>query len=226
MAQFHSFLWPSNIPLYIRAFVLEVRSWSGHSVPVNLHQTKYYPIGYTSVQNVFGVKNKYYPPFWQERARSQGSSLPLWGLGSAKRWKLPMQASYPAREHLSSIQSRSSHSAEAQLRRQISAGSTLRARSSDTVQVTSLREPGTQDPVGPLAPQYTQMRAGPLDCDPWRELPPLGLGGGDQGEVRCCFKDWAQPMDKLWWGLWSSVAHSPQSVPGPQITHRPEAGGP
>ena len=100
-----------------------------------------------------------------------------------------MQASYPAQEHLPSIQSRSSHSAEAQLRRHISAGSTLRARSSDTVQVTSLREPGTQDPVGPLASQYTQMRAGPLDCDPWRQLPPLGLGGGDQGEVRCCFKD-------------------------------------
>ena len=111
MAQFHSFLWPSNMPLYICAFVLEVRSWSGHSVPVNLHQTKCYPIGYTPVQNVFGVKNKYYPPFWQERARSQGSSFPLWGLDSAKRWKLPRQASYPAWEHLSSTQARSSHSA-------------------------------------------------------------------------------------------------------------------
>ena len=39
----------------------------------------------------------------------------------------------------------------------------LRARPSDSVQLTSLREPGAQDPTGPQAPQGPQM-VGPRFC--------------------------------------------------------------
>ena len=59
-------------------------------------------------------------------------------------------------------------SAQARLRRQISAGGTLRARPPDPAQLSSLRKPGTQEPAGPRAPQATQIGVGPADCDPWR----------------------------------------------------------
>lgn len=42
-------------------------------------------------------------------------------------------------------------------KRQNSAGSSFRARSSDSVQLSSLREPGAEDPTGPQAPQVVQM---------------------------------------------------------------------
>ena len=47
-------------------------------------------------------------------------------------------------------------SAQAWLKRQISVGGSLRARSPDTAQLSSLREPGAQDPAGPQAPQAAQ----------------------------------------------------------------------
>lgn len=34
-----------------------------------------------------------------------------------------------------------------------------------------------------------------VDCDPWRLPPPLGLGGGDEGEVCCCIQAWARLVD-------------------------------
>ena len=72
-------------------------------------------------------------------------------------------------------------SAQARLKREISAGSTLIAKSPDPVQPSSLREPGAQDPAGP---QVTQVGPGPSDCDQWRPPPPSGRRGGDGGEVR------------------------------------------
>ena len=45
---------------------------------------------------------------------------------------------------------------QAWLKRQISFGHSLRARSPDPAQLSSLREPGAQDPTGLQAPQATQ----------------------------------------------------------------------
>ena len=47
-------------------------------------------------------------------------------------------------------------SAQAQPKRQISAGGALRARCPDPAQLSSLREPGAQVPAGPQAPQAVQ----------------------------------------------------------------------
>ena len=94
--------------LGVRSFVLEVRSWSGNNVPVNLHQT-----------NVILCSDK----------KGQGPKAQL----------SPSKVQVLAK------------------RRQISVGGSLRARSPDPAQLSSLREPGTQDPTGPQAPQAAQM---------------------------------------------------------------------
>ena len=54
-------------------------------------------------------------------------------------------------------------SAQAWLKRQISAGGSLRARSPEPAQPSSPREPGAQDPTGPQAPQAAQT-AGARSC--------------------------------------------------------------
>ena len=81
--------------LVVRSFALEVRSWSGNDVPVNLYQT-----------NVILCPDK----------KGQGSKVQL------SPSKAPVLAN----------------------RRQSSAASSLRARSPDSAQLSSLREPGAQ----------------------------------------------------------------------------------
>ena len=49
--------------LGVRGLVLQVRSWSGNDVQINLHQTDCYSL------------------FWQESARSPGTAFTLWGPG-------------------------------------------------------------------------------------------------------------------------------------------------
>ena len=106
--------------LGVRFFVLEVRSWSGNDVPVNLYQT-----------NVILRPNK---------------------KGPGPKTTDTFQGPHPGLEEA----------------RQSSAGSSLRAKSPDPAQLSSLREPGAQLswPSGSSGRQTG--RAGPPNCDPGR----------------------------------------------------------
>ena len=67
------------------------------------------------------------------------------------------------------------------LRRRISVGSSLGARFPDPVPLSPLREPGTQEPMGPQLPQATQtMGARSRRLHP-KQLLPLGRRGRDRG---------------------------------------------
>ena len=57
-------------------------------------------------------------------------------------------------------------SAQAPLKRQVSPGGALRARSPDPAQLSPLREPGAQDPARPQAAQTPQTRTGLKHCEP------------------------------------------------------------
>ncbi|KAJ8789202.1 hypothetical protein J1605_004943 [Eschrichtius robustus] len=78
-------------------------------------------------------------------------------------------------------------SAQPRLRRQISAGGTLRARPCPAIITEEARLPG---------PSWPSDSSGHPNSgrDPWRQPPPFGRGGGDGGEVRCCFQAWAWPV--------------------------------
>ena len=90
----------------VRFFVLEVRSWSGNDVPVNLYRM------------LFSILTR------------MAQLLPS---------EVPVLA-----------------------KRQISVSDALRARSPDPAQLSLLREPGTHNPTGRLAPQATPTAgAGP-----------------------------------------------------------------
>ena len=83
-------------------------------------------------------------------------------------------------------------------RRQISVGSSLRAKSPGPTQPSLLREPGTQDPTGPWPPQAAQRAgAGPTNQIPGRQLPPFGYRGRNREEVHHCLKAWAWPVGGL-----------------------------
>ena len=83
-------------------------------------------------------------------------------------------------------------------RRQISVGSSLRAKSLGPTQPSLLREPGTQDPTGPWPPQAAQRAgAGPTNQIPGRQLPPFGYRGRNREEVHHCLKAWAWPVGGL-----------------------------
>ena len=70
-------------------------------------------------------------------------------------------------------------------RRQISVGSSFRARFPYPAQLSSLREPGIQ-PKWPQSPQAVQMgRPGLTDCDPDRWPLLEGHRDRDGGEVHC-----------------------------------------
>ena len=143
-----------------RSYVLEVRSWSGNDVPINLHQT-----------NVIFCSNKKGPGL---KARLSSSEVPIL--------------------------------AE---RRQISAGSSLKVRSPEPAQLSSLRDPGAHDSTGPQALQGAQTVGGRLHpvrtaaAIRWWEWqtgspPPQGLG---------------PTSGQLWWGLWIPAGHVPQFIP-------------
>ena len=117
-------------------------------------------------------------------------------------------------------------SAQARLKRQISVGGSLRARSPDPARLSSLREPGAQDPAGPQAPQAAQMvgarspRLCPMQTAAaiirsqrrgWGRGSPLPQGLGPAS-------GWS------WQGLRSPAGHTPSLFPGPpQLTRQPEA---
>ena len=107
-------------------------------------------------------------------------------------------------------------------RRQISAGGSLRARSPDPAQLSSVREPSALDPPGPQAPQATQMaganahRLAP--CRP--PLPLVGTGRG-RGEVHYGPQAWARPVGDPGQG---SGIQRPVCSLGPQIIQRPKIG--
>ena len=78
-------------------------------------------------------------------------------------------------------------------RRQSSASGSLRARSPDPVQLSSLRELGAQDPTGSQALQATHTGgASPADTGPGRR--PLLLGHRGEGKGHRHLKAWAGPV--------------------------------
>ena len=84
------------------------------------------------------------------------------------------------------------------LKKQISTGGSLRARSPDPAQPSSLREPGVQDPNSPQPPQATQIAVrgpDPADCSPCRWPLILGHRGRNGGEVHYYLKAWDQPVE-------------------------------
>ena len=97
--------------LDVRSFVLEVRSWSGNDVPVNLYQT-----------NVIPCSDK----------KGQGPKTKL----------SPSEVQGPAK------------------RKQTSVGGSLRARSPDPAQLSSLREQSAQDSTDPQALLAAQIGEG------------------------------------------------------------------
>ena len=82
-------------------------------------------------------------------------------------------------------------SAQAWLRRQISAGGTFRVHSPGLAQPLSLREQEAQDPAitWPKAGGTWSYRLWPMET-----ATPLGLKDGDWGEFCCCFRAWAWPV--------------------------------
>ena len=113
--------------LRVRSFVLEVRSRSGHDVPVNFHQT-----------NVILCSDK----------KGQG---PKAQLSPSEALALRGLVTLPGSIH-PAPSLRPPTSAQAQLGRQISAGGILLDRSLDSTQPSSLREPGPQDPASSGCP--------------------------------------------------------------------------
>lgn len=85
-------------------------------------------------------------------------------------------------------------SAQAGQKRQVLAGSPLKVRSPDSAQLSSLREPGAQDPASPQAPQMPQREwsvpasQGPADCNPCTLLLTPGHEGRDGREVPRCLR--------------------------------------
>ena len=74
--------------------------------------------------------------------------------------------------------------------RQSSAGGSLRAKSPDPAQLSSLREPGAQ-PNWPSGSSGRQTgRPGPTVYDPGRRSLLLAWRDRDGGEVHCCLKAW------------------------------------
>lgn len=123
---------------------------------------------------------------------------------------LPVIAGYLAWEHSSTPNVGLSASAQAQLRKQISADGPLRAKSPDPAEPSSLRgkKPRTQMALRLLRPPKWEPDL--MDYYLWR-LPPLGSGGGD-GRV-FLLQGLGLVSGQLWRGFWSSVGHSPQPVP-------------
>lgn len=109
--------------LVVRSFVLEVKSQSGHHVPVNLHQNKCYSLFLTKTGKVPRSTFTLQAP---GLAKRKGS---LHGSVTVPRSIHPAPSLHPLA------------SALAQLKRQISAGGALRTKSSDPAQPSSPREP-------------------------------------------------------------------------------------
>lgn len=82
-------------------------------------------------------------------------------------------------------------STQAGLRRQISAGGALGARSPDPVQLSSLRQLGAQDPTGFQSPQALQTAGGQVPHTAARQTAAaLRSQCGDWGDLHCGLSAW------------------------------------
>ena len=100
-------------------------------------------------------------------------------------------------------------------RRQISVGGSLRARSPDPAQLSSLREPGTQDPTGPQAPQATQTaRARSHRLCPTQTTVAMRSQRRAWGRGSPPHQGLGPASGRSWWGLWSPAGHTPSLFPG------------
>ncbi|XP_029079381.1 collagen alpha-1(XXVIII) chain-like [Monodon monoceros] len=160
-----------------------------------------------------------------KRARSQGSSSKVQVLAK-KRGSLQGPVTLPGRGHPAP----SLHppaSAEAQLKRQISVAGSLRARSPDPTQPSSLREPGAQDPAGPQASRVAQMQAGLHGLRPMETATTIRSQSWGWGRGSLLLQGLGPARGLLWPGLRSPAGHSLPPVPGvPQLARQPEARGP
>ena len=109
-------------------------------------------------------------------------------------------------------------------RKQISFGSSFRARFPQPAQLSSLREPGTQLNWPSVSSAAQMGRPGPTNCGSYRR--PLLLGHRDRGkrEVHRCLKAGPRPVEALW-GLWSPAGWSPSLLHGPSTHPRAEGWG-
>ena len=106
------------------------------------------------------------------------------------------------------------------LKRQISAGGSLRPRSPDPAQPPSLREPGAQDPTSPQAPQATQMaRARSHRLHPMQTAAVISLQRQGWGIGSLPPQGLGPASGRPWRGLWSPAGHSPQPVPWAPLAH-------
>ena len=100
-------------------------------------------------------------------------------------------------------------STQAGLRRQISAGGALGARSPDPVQLSSLRQLGAQDPTGFQSPQALQTAGGQVPRTAARQTAAaLRSQCGDWGDLHCGLSAWPGQRAALA-RAWSPAGQSP-----------------
>ena len=116
-------------------------------------------------------------------------------------------------------------------RRQISGGSSLRARFPHPAQLSSLREPGTQSNWPSVSSGHTKAEGGLglTDGNPGRWPPPSGHRNGDEGEAAAA----SRPGPKLAEGLSEgsgalqgavpSLSRASRSRAGPRLIRRPQS---
>ena len=120
----------------------------------------------------------------QERARSLGKNFTLQDPSPSYEAGVPAGVGYPATNHYPAPCLGSLASVQAWLKRCISVGISLRARSPDPAQLSSLREPGALDPAVPQAPWAVQVvgarshKLRPIQTAPACRSQRQGLGRG------------------------------------------------
>ena len=158
---------------------------SGNNVPINLHQTN---VTFCSDKKGEGPKAQLSPSKVQAWLGEGGPVTLPWNICPTPNLGPPACA-------------------QAWLKRQISVGGSLRARSPD---LPSCHHWGSQSPRTQLTLRPPKWRGPGLTTCVLCRLPlPLGHRDGDGREAHCCLKAWAWP----WRGLWNPAGHSPQPVP-------------
>ena len=131
--------------LGVRSFVLEVRSWSGNDVPVNLHRAN---VILCSDKKGQGLTAQFSPSKVQVLAKREGVSA---------------GAGHPSPERSSSTRSGSS-SAQAWLKRRVSAGGSLRSRSRRLPLPLGRPPPGSPRTVALLVRRASVQTPGLREC--------------------------------------------------------------
>ena len=107
--------------------------------------------------------------------------------------------------------------------KQRSAGGVFRARFPDAVQLSSLREPGAQDPPDPQAPQATQTAGARSPRLHLMQTAAIRSQRWGWGEVHCHLKAWVWPVGGLGTGSGSLQDTAPCLFPGPLQFTGPQA---